>query len=336
MLNGMQVIDDCPVTESKHGRKDAFEHWRWPMWNRRRHTRESVANVDNTADVVEETSMPESTPLDDIETTSESTDDVTTMPDTNADDSQRDSFIQTIVDDFRPGKGDQKILRAIGRTASVNAAVLLTAVTGGAAAATGVGLGVGGAITAKRAADGIVQKDEKEVVKSLSVFGAATGASIGAQAVTGAVLIGLGAALPVAAAVAFGAGCTCGITAGALSEWTVDGVIDKVKKKKSQDNESLERSKSDGELLRERNNHVNQQYNFKRMKSEGIPRRSKRPMGRRSRSEGIPRRSRRPSGRKDIPRHLALKRCHSDGLIAHYNKYCEKRNVLPRRNSCIF
>jgi hypothetical protein len=38
-----------------------------------------------------------------------------------------------------------------------------------------------------------------------------------------------GASLPVAGAVAFSVGCASGITAGALSEWTVDGVMDKIK-----------------------------------------------------------------------------------------------------------
>ena len=131
------------------------------------------------------------------------------------------SILQTIVDDFTSQKGDQKILRAIGRTTAVNAAVLLTAATGGAAGA--IGYVTGGAITSKRLVDGVIAKDEKEVTKSLAVYGCATGASIAGQAVTGALMIGLaGASLPLAGAVAFGVGCCTGITAGAVSEWTVD------------------------------------------------------------------------------------------------------------------
>ena len=53
---------------------------------------------------------------------------------------RRSSLVQTVVDDFKPSTGDQKILRAIGRTATVNAAVMLTTITGGAAAASGVGV----------------------------------------------------------------------------------------------------------------------------------------------------------------------------------------------------
>ena len=37
----------------------------------------------------------------------------------------------------------------------------------------------------------------------------------------------LGASLPLAGAVAFGVGCATGISAGALSEWTVDSLHDK-------------------------------------------------------------------------------------------------------------
>jgi len=141
---------------------------------------------------------------------------------------RRNSFIQTIVEDFSPN-GDQKILRAVGRTATVNAAVLLTAATGGVGASA-IGYATGGAITAKRLSDGVAKKDEKEVTKSLAVFGAATGASIAGQALTGALMIGVaGASLPVAGAVAFGVGCATGISAGALSEWTVDGIMDKMK-----------------------------------------------------------------------------------------------------------
>lgn len=46
------------------------------------------------------------------------------------------------------------------------------------------------------------------------------------QAVTGALLLGVaGASLPAAGAIAFGAGCVSGITAGALSEWGVDHAL---------------------------------------------------------------------------------------------------------------
>lgn len=138
-------------------------------------------------------------------------------------------FIQSIVDDFG-SNGDQKILRAVGRTATVNAAVLLTAATGGVGASSVVAYATGGTIAAKRLSDGIAQNDEKEVTKSLAVYGAATGASISGQALTGALMIGVaGASLPVAGAVAFSVGCASGITAGALSEWTVDGVMDKIR-----------------------------------------------------------------------------------------------------------
>mmetsp|Transcript_31385 Transcript_31385/g.75851 ORF Transcript_31385/g.75851 Transcript_31385/m.75851 type:complete len:329 (-) Transcript_31385:126-1112(-) len=164
---------------------------------------------------------------------------------------KQNSILQNIVEDFNPEKGDQKILRAVGRTAAVNAAVLVTALTGGAAGA--VGYVAGGAITSKRLFDGLQQQDEKEVTKSLAVYGCATGASIAGQALTGALLIGVvGASLPVAGAVAFGVGCCSGITAGALSEWTVDGVMDKLKLMKMNGgmDRLLERCKSDGALLK--------------------------------------------------------------------------------------
>ena len=57
------------------------------------------------------------------------------------------------------------------------------------------------------------------------MLGCATGASIGGQALTCAVLLGVaGASLPVACVVvvAFGVGCCSGGAAGAFSEWTVD------------------------------------------------------------------------------------------------------------------
>lgn len=151
------------------------------------------------------------------------------------------NVLQAIADDFT-GKGDQKILRAIGRTATVNAALLATAATGGAAGA--VGFITGGAITAKRAVDGVVNEDEKEVAKSLAVYSCATGASVVGQAVTGALMLGVaGASLPLAGAVAFGVGCCSGITAGALSEWTVDSVMDTDGKKKKDE----EKGESEGD-----------------------------------------------------------------------------------------
>lgn len=153
------------------------------------------------------------------------------------------NVLQTLADDFT-GKGDQKILRAIGRTATVNAAVLVTAATGGAAGA--VGFITGGAITAKRLGDGVINDDEKEVAKSLAVYSCATGASVVGQAVTGALMLGVaGASLPLAGAVAFGVGCCSGITAGALSEWTVDSVMDADGKKKDDENDESSNEKED-------------------------------------------------------------------------------------------
>lgn len=133
-----------------------------------------------------------------------------------------------IVDDFDSSRGgDQKILRAIGRTATVNAVVTVTAALGPIAAI--AGYVTGGAITAKRlVGEGIAKDDPKEVAKSLAVFGSATSASLAGQAITGAVAIGvLGVSLPLAGALAFGVGCVSGISAGALSEWGVDGIMKK-------------------------------------------------------------------------------------------------------------
>lgn len=175
---------------------------------------------------------------DSISCTSCTTDE-SSRQESNADDTTKhkgNNVLQAIADDFT-GKGDQKILRAIGRTATVNAAVLATAATGGAAGA--VGFITGGAITAKRLGDGVINDDEKEVAKSLAVYSCATGASVVGQAVTGAIMLGVaGASLPLAGAVAFGVGCCSGITAGALSEWTVDTVIDG--KKKDDENDESE------------------------------------------------------------------------------------------------
>jgi len=64
----------------------------------------------------------------------------------------------------------------------------------------------------------------------VAVYGCATGASVAGQAITGAIMIGVaGASLPVAGAVAFGVGCASGVTAGVLSEWGVDSIMEKVK-----------------------------------------------------------------------------------------------------------
>jgi len=130
-----------------------------------------------------------------------------------------------IVDDFDSSRGgDHKILRAIGRTATVNAVVTATAALGPIAAV--AGYATGGAITAKRLGDGIAKDNPKEVAKSVAVFGSATSASLAGQAITGAVAVGiLGVSLPLAGALAFGAGCVSGISAGALSEWGVDVVM---------------------------------------------------------------------------------------------------------------
>lgn len=156
------------------------------------------------------------------------------------------NVLQTIVDDFT-GKGDRKILRAIGRTATVNAAVLVTAATGGAASA--VGFIAGGAITAKRLGDGVINEDQKEVAKSLAVYSCATGASVMGQTVTGALMLGVaGASLPLAGAVAFGVGCCSGTLAGALSEFTVDSVVDAAKRNKNDESISKE-GKEDTEMV---------------------------------------------------------------------------------------
>ena len=149
-------------------------------------------------------------------------------------------FWREIVDDFDSSRGgDRKILRAIGRTATVNAVVAATAALGPIAAV--AGYATGGAITARRlVGDGIAKEDPKEVAKSLAVFGSATSASVAGQAITGAVAIGvLGVSLPLAGALAFGVGCVSGITAGALSEWGVDGVM-KQGEEKGADDESKE------------------------------------------------------------------------------------------------
>ena len=161
-----------------------------------------------------------------------------TSSDTTNKEKQSSRVWQTIRDDFDTSRGgDHKILRAVGRTATVNAVVAATAVLGPLAAV--AGYATGGAITATRlVGEGIRHDNPKEVVKSLAVFGSATSASVAGQALTGVVAMGvLGASLPVAGAVAFTVGCVCGITAGALSEWGVDGVMKDDTKKETTDND---------------------------------------------------------------------------------------------------
>jgi len=154
---------------------------------------------------------------------------------------RKKSLVQTIIDDFQcpsnddggegggggGGGGDRKILRAICRTATVNAAIFTTAATGGAALAPIVGFATGGAIAAKRLSDGIQTHDNREITKSVTVFGGATCASMIGQAVTTTVMLTVfHAALPLVAVIAFGVGCVSGISVGAVSEWTVDSIID--------------------------------------------------------------------------------------------------------------
>ena len=77
---------------------------------------------------------------------------------------EKTSILNEVLNDFDSSKGgDNKILRAIGRTALVNVVVTATTLTGGATA--GVGYLAGGAITAKRFGDGVEKDDHKECVK---------------------------------------------------------------------------------------------------------------------------------------------------------------------------
>lgn len=136
------------------------------------------------------------------------------------------STLDNIKEDFSK-KGEQKILRAIGWTAIVNGAVLVTAATGGAAGA--VGYAIGGAIAAKRLSDGIFRDDEREVTKSLVAYSCATGASVAGKAAARAIIICFtGASLPLASGVAIGVGCCSSIAAGVLSEWKVESVVDRM------------------------------------------------------------------------------------------------------------
>ena len=320
VLNGIQALEEgSPKIITRDAQKRGhFRQRGWLKWGRLRQMNQgrnnssatTILDMDDDDIAIEENVIDDHTIKMALPMKTTQTGEEHPSIRSTAEDESRNSIVQTIVDDFMPNKGDQKILRAIGRSATVNAAVLLTAATGGAAAAGGVGFGVGGAITAKRFADGCEQNDEKEVAKSLAVYGAATGASIAGQAITGAVLIGLGAALPVAAAVAFGAGCASGITAGALSEWTVDGVMDKFKRKKDTDH-LLQRSRSDGSLL---NSHLSPRDTmFKKSKSAAA-------VVNRSHSSHVKKRS-------------SHKRCQSDGVIVGFHKWSRKRNELCRRHS---
>merc|ERR1740130_2274510 len=144
----------------------------------------------------------------------------------NSSNSKKNAIWKAVSDDFNPNNGgDRKILRAIARTATVNAVIAGTAVFGPIAAV--AGYATGGAITAKRlVGNGIIDDNKKEIVKSLAVFSSATTCSVAGQALTGALMIGVvGASLPVAGVIAFAVGCVSGITGGALSEWGVDGVM---------------------------------------------------------------------------------------------------------------
>ena len=83
------------------------------------------------------------------------------------------------------------------------------------------------------------------------MYGCATGASIAGQALAGGLMIGvLGASLPLAGAVAFGVGCATGISAGALSEWTVDSLHDKgIRVCNTEDNEGEDNVTENESLL---------------------------------------------------------------------------------------
>jgi len=151
--------------------------------------------------------------------------------------SKKKNVLKEVIDDFQCG--DKKILRAIARTATVNLTVLTTHLIGGGVVGVMGGLLAGGTITAKRLGEGIAEEDEKEVAKSIAVYSSATTASITGQAITGAILLGVGGvALPVVAAVAFGVGCVSGISAGALSEWGVDNVLEDDKNDNNNQKES--------------------------------------------------------------------------------------------------
>ena len=227
-----------PRAQSQWSPKLDFPEWGRPIGKRRR---SRIGSKENDVNECNENVPKSDTSVHQEETNCNGTNTTNNNKDNN-------NVLQTIVDDFT-GKGDRKILRAIGRTATVNTAVLVTAATGGAASA--VGFIAGGAITAKRLGDGVINEDEKEVAKSLAVYSCATGASVVGQAVTGALMLGVaGATLPLAGAVAFGVGCGAGITAGALSEWTVDSVVDAAKKNRNDESRSTsEEEKEDIEMV---------------------------------------------------------------------------------------
>ena len=124
-------------------------------------------------------------------------------------------------------------------------------------------------------------------------------------------------ALPVAAAVAFGAGCCSGITAGAVSEWTVDGVMDSLKKKKTADTTTFERSQSEGALS---NSKSSLGSTLKRSKSD----------------QAVINRKQGSKRRGHLSRPIALKRSHSDGVLIGFKKWDQKKNDLGRRHSFRF
>lgn len=114
--------------------------------------------------------------------------------------------------DFR-----EKLSRAIGRTALVNAIIL-----GGGP---GAGFAAGGALTAGRIYEGNVNQDKKEQMKAGVVYATATTASCIGQIVGG--LVGMVVAGPPGLLIgAFGTGCASGILAGAASEVIVDATVE--------------------------------------------------------------------------------------------------------------
>jgi hypothetical protein len=180
---------------------------------------------------------------------------------TNNSSNSKNAIWKAVSDDFNPNNGgDRKILRAIARTATVNAVIAGTAVFGPIAAV--AGYATGGAITAKRlVGNGIIDDNKKEIVKSLAVFSSATTCSVAGQALTGAVMIGVvGASLPVAGVIAFAVGCVSGITGGALSEWGVDGVM--VENGNSNNSMTKQNEKDDDDDKTDKKNIVDSLFNW--------------------------------------------------------------------------
>ena len=158
-----------------------------------------------------------------ISSTTSCTAETPALPDVETNNNEQTN--SDISEEIKVQKGGNILISHIGRDAVVNAnaAVLVTSILSGDTSAIIGAYIAGGAVTSKRLVDGIISRDEKEVTKSLAVLGCATGASIGGQALTCALLLGVaGASLPVAGVVAFGVGCCSGGAAGAFSEWTVD------------------------------------------------------------------------------------------------------------------